>query len=214
MKRSIINQYHLSFKKRLLDVIVSIVSLIALIPVMLIFCNLIKKKNSSSVFFTQKRVGKDGEIFELLKFRTMRPGAERQLNNLIHLNEVDGPVFKIKDDPRFVGIGKFLARTGLDELPQLINVIKGEMSLVGPRPLPVYEAKNLTKGQKVREQVLPGMTSSWVISGAHSLSFAEWMKLDRIYVENASFMGDLLILIKTGEIVIKQILNQVMKKWS
>jgi len=144
----------------------------------------------------------------------MKVGAENDQKKYAHLNEADGPVFKIRNDPRFVGIGKSLARTGLDELPQLINVIKGEMSLVGPRPLPVYEAKKLTNAQKARELVKPGMTSSWVISGAHSLSFAEWMKLDRIYVEKASLLGDLSILLKTSEIVFKQILNQVMKKWS
>ena len=143
-------------------------------------------------------------------FRTMYEGADRNQKKYAHLNEADGPVFKIMDDPRFVGIGKFLARTGLDELPQLINVIRGEMSLVGPRPLPVSEAKKLTEAQKVRELVKPGMTSSWVISGAHSLSFAEWMKLDRIYVENASFLTDLSILIKTSEIVLKQILKQML----
>ena len=147
-------------------------------------------------------------------FRTMYVGAERDQEKYRHLNEADGPVFKIKDDPRFVGIGKFLARTGLDELPQLINVIKGEMSLVGPRPLPVNEAKKLTSAQKVRELIKPGMTSSWVVKGAHSLTFRKWMKLDRIYVENASFLTDLSILLKTGEIVLKQIPKQVIKKWT
>lgn len=109
MKESIINPYHLSFKKRLLDSFVSIVSLVVLTPVILFICILIKKKNSGPVFFFQKRVGTDGKVFKLIKFRTMHPGAERQLKSLMHLNEVDEPVFKIYDDPRYTKSGKNLA---------------------------------------------------------------------------------------------------------
>lgn len=198
VKKLALHSYHNSLQKRFLDTTLSFFGIILLFPIFAIIAILIKLGSSGPAFFKQKRVGKDGGVFELIKFRTMSKGAESKLAKLKHLNEVDGPVFKIRDDPRFIGIGKFLARTGLDELPQLINVIKGEMSLVGPRPLPVSEAKKLTKTQKVRELVKPGMTSSWVISGAHNLKFREWMKLDKDYVENASLSKDFLILYKTA----------------
>lgn len=143
----------------------------------------------------------------------MYEGAERDQKKYAHLNEADGPVFKIRDDPRFVGIGKFLAHTGLDELPQLINVIKGDMSMVGPRPLPVTEAKKLTKAQKVRELVKPGITSSWVVSGAHSLSFETWMKLDKDYIESASLTTDLSILLKTAFLILGWLIRKVKDKF-
>lgn len=161
--------------------------------------------SSGPLIFKQKRVGKHGRVFKIYMFRTMYVGAERDQKKYKRLNEADGPVFKIKDDPRFVGIGKFLARTGLDELPQLINVIKGEMSLVDPRPLPLNEANKLTKTQKVRELINPGMTSSWVVKGSHNLSFKNWMMLDREYVENASLRKDVEILFKTALLVPKLI---------
>jgi lipopolysaccharide/colanic/teichoic acid biosynthesis glycosyltransferase len=127
----------------------------------------------------------------------MVPNASRIQSRLKNLNEADGPVFKIRNDPRFTRFGKILSRTGLDELPQMINVMKGEMSIVGPRPLPTDEANQLTAIQKVRELVKPGITSSWVIAGSHKLSFKEWMDLDRIYVEKASLTGDFSIILKT-----------------
>ena len=127
----------------------------------------------------------------------MIKNAEKLKNKYKRLNQADGPVFKIYDDPRFTKIGKILSKLGLDELPQLINVLKGEMSLVGPRPLPVDEAKKLTKEQKIREMVRPGITSTWVIEGSHRLSFKKWMQLDKEYVENATFLKDLKIIIKT-----------------
>jgi lipopolysaccharide/colanic/teichoic acid biosynthesis glycosyltransferase len=124
----------------------------------------------------------------------MIPNAERIKPRLKKQNQADGLVFKIRDDPRFTKFGKLLSRTGLDELPQMINVLKGEMSMVGPRPLPVKEAFRLTREQKIRELVKPGITSSWVIGGSHKLSFKKWMSLDRKYVENATFVSDLSII--------------------
>lgn len=138
----------------------------------------------------------------------MKEGAEKQQLNLMHLNEADGPVFKIHNDPRYTKFGKVLARTGLDELPQIINVIKGEMSLVGPRPLPVKEAEKLTASQKKRHLVKPGITSSWVVKGPHSIPFKKWMELDLDYVYNASFHKDLSILVKTFMNVVGFILRQ------
>ena len=167
--------------------------------------------DSGPVIFRQKRVGKGGKVFTVYKFRTMRKGAERQRDRLLKLNEVDGPVFKIYNDPRYTKIGKILAHTGLDELPQLLNVLKGEMSLVGPRPFPIYEAELLSMREKVRQLVKPGITSSWIISGSHQLKFNEWMQLDKEYVLKATLGQDISILLKTGLIILKSSLNQVRK---
>jgi lipopolysaccharide/colanic/teichoic acid biosynthesis glycosyltransferase len=139
----------------------------------------------------------------------MKVGAESLQERYFHLNEADGPVFKIRNDPRFVGIGRLLARTGLDETPQLINVIKGEMSLVGPRPLPIKEAKKLTQAQKVRELIKPGITSSWVVEGSHSLKFKKWMQLDKEYVLKAYFLKDLVILFKTTIIMFNSVFETI-----
>jgi lipopolysaccharide/colanic/teichoic acid biosynthesis glycosyltransferase len=142
-------------------------------------------------------MGKNGRIFSFIKFRTMGRLAEHQKGHLLHLNEADGPVFKIRNDPRYTQIGKFLAHAGLDELPQLINVLNGDMSIVGPRPLPISEARKIPKKCRIRESIKPGMTSSWVIKGSHLLSFEEWMKLDKDYVHNASINKDIRIILKT-----------------
>jgi len=183
-------------------------------PAIGIITLLIKLTSAGPAFFKQRRVGKDGKVFTLIKFRTMRMGAEKERKNLKHLNQADGPVFKILDDPRYTRFGKILARTGLDELPQLLNVLRGEMSLVGPRPLPLYEAEKLNKAQKVRELVKPGITSSWIVSGAHNLKFSQWMNLDKEYVKNASLAIDLSILFKTAGIVFALVLRRVKKAFT
>lgn len=204
----IIDQYHNSFSKRLFDLLGVAVGLIFTIPCFVIISCFLLLRNDGPIIFVQKRVGKYGKPFNLTKFRTMTAGAKNKLQNLRKLNEADGPVFKIFDDPRYTRLGKYLAHTGLDELPQLINVLKGEMSIVGPRPLPIYEAKKLTKSQKIRELVKPGITSSWVVSGSHRLTFKKWMELDKDYVENANLLTDMTILAKTVFIMSKQIVKQ------
>lgn len=158
------------------------------------------------VFFYQKRVGKDKKIFTLYKIRTMVNNAELLKEKYQQLNEANGPVFKIRDDPRYTKIGKFLAHTGLDELPQLINVIKGEMAFVGPRPLPVDEASKVPKKYEKRFSVLPGITSLWIVKGAHKLSFREWMELDLEYVRNKSVWLDMKISLLTVLLILKSIL--------
>ncbi len=192
-----INKYNRSLFKRIFDIIFSFISILLLSPVIIIILLFLQFTIGSSIFFFQYRVGKNGKVFRIVKFRTMIKNAEKLKNKYKRLNQADGPVFKIYDDPRFTKIGKILSKLGLDELPQLINVLKGEMSLVGPRPLPVDEAKKLTKEQKIREMVRPGITSTWVIEGSHRLSFKKWMQLDKEYVENATFLKDLKIIIKT-----------------
>ena len=203
-----VHPYHSSLKKQLFDYALSSLGLIILSPLFLVIAIAIKLTSKGPVFFTQKRVGKKGKKFNISMFRTMYVGAENDQKKYQHLNEADGPVYKIRNDPRFVGIGRFLAHTGLDELPQLLNVLKGDMSLVGPRPLPVYEAKKLTKAQRVRELVKPGITNSWVVSGAHNLKFEEWMKLDGDYVAHASLTTDFSILLRTALLMLKSIARQ------
>lgn len=198
MKAELIpTSFHSSLRKRLFDIFLSFFGLITFSPLFLLIAIIIKLTSKGPVFFSQKRAGKSDKVFKFIKFRTMRVGAKDQQQSLRHLNEADGPVFKIRDDPRFTKIGKFLARIGLDELPQLINVIKGEMSLVGPRPLPVAEAIKLNQSQKIRELINPGITSSWAIKGTHSMKFNEWMRLDKQHILKASLLSDINILFKT-----------------
>lgn len=201
--------YHDSPTKRILDLGISLLGLFVFSPLILVISILIKLTSNGNVFFIQKRTGKRGKTFNIVKFRTMKEASERQQWRYKRQNEADGPVFKIWDDPRFTGFGRLLSRTGLDELPQLINVLKGNMSLVGPRPLPVSEANKLTITQRQRHLIKPGLTSLWVIRGAHSLSFAEWMKLDQVYVGKASFVTDLNILLKTASIILNSILTLI-----
>ena len=199
--------FSLSVLKRVFDFLFSSLLLIITFPLFLLIISAIMISSGRPVFFVQKRVGKDGGIFKIVKFRTMVVGASRLQARFARLNESDGPVFKIKDDPRFTKFGKILSKTGLDELPQFLNVIKGEMSIVGPRPLPVGEAKRLTKAQKTRQLIKPGITSSWVVRGSHELSFRRWMRPDAEDLGNASLGLDLYIIYKTLALVARSILK-------
>jgi len=196
--------FYQNYGKRAFDIIFSLMVLSLTWPLFLIISLLIKFSNPGPIIFKQKRVGKNGAIFTLLKFRTMVKNAQTLKQKYLHLNQADGPVFKIKNDPRFInGLGKFLARSGLDELLNIINVLKGNLSWVGPRPLPVDENEKIDKEiKKIRQSVLPGITSLWVISGAHNLNFKTWMKLDLDYIKNISFTKDLKIIISTIKILI------------
>ena len=207
------NNWYLVFGKRIFDLIFSLIVLILSWPLFLVIAQMIKLSSKGPVIFKQKRLGKNGKVFTLYKFRTMVNNAEKLKKKYLKLNEADGPVFKIKNDPRFInGLGKFLARSGLDELPNIINVFKGKMSLVGPRPLPVNEAKKIpSKYKKIRESVLPGITSSWVVNGSHSLSFKKWMELDLDYIKNISLKTDLKIMVKTLLMVLKSIYKRITK---
>ena len=188
--------------KRILDVLVSTLFLLLLWPFLLVLSIAIRLDSEGSILFSQKRLGKDGKVFLLYKFRTMVKNAEELKKDFLHFNEADGPVFKMKNDPRFTRVGRFLAQTGLDELPQFINVLQGNMSFVGPRPLPVDEASKISSQiLRTRKTILPGMTSSWVISGSHHLSFDEWMRLDLSYSHSIQLSNDLRILWKTFLIV-------------
>ncbi len=155
------------------------------------------------VFYKQKRMGLEGKPFTLYKFRTMHAGAEKLQKNYRKFNEAVGPIFKIRNDPRFTSFGKFLSHTGLDELPQLLNVLKGGMALIGPRPLPVDEAKKLKSWQKKRSDIKPGIISPWIIDGYHSRSFDEWMRSDIDYVKAKSFSYDLKLTLRTAQLMLK-----------
>jgi len=190
------------FIKRGTDFIVSLVALVLLAPVLLLIAVVIKLNSRGPLFFKQVRNGMNGRKFTLLKFRSMVVGAEKIQEELIALNEMDGPVFKIKNDPRMTKIGKFLRKTSLDELPQLINVLKGDMSLVGPRPPIPGEVTNYKTWQRRRLSMRPGITCFWQISGRNEIDFERWMKLDLKYIDNWSLWLDFKILLRTIPVVL------------
>jgi len=195
---------HLYFK-RFIDLVVSLAAIIILSPVMLIVAVIIKLTSSGSIIFRQNRSGLNGRKFHLYKFRTMVENAESQQGALRELNKMSGPVFKMDDDPRdprVTWVGKFLRKTSLDELPQLFNVLDGSMSLVGPRPLPVYEAAHIKHDDRRRLSMKPGITCLWQINGRNDIDFDQWMKLDLQYVDNWSLRLDFKILLKTIPVVL------------
>lgn len=190
------------FIKRGTDFIVSLVALVLLAPILLLTAVAIKLNSRGPLFFKQERNGINGRKFILLKFRSMVVGAEKMQEELLALNEMDGPVFKIKNDPRITIIGKFLRKTSSDELPQLINVLKGDMSLVGPRPPIPGEVTNYETWQRRRLSMRPGITCFWQISGRNKIGFEQWMKLDLEYIDNWSLWLDFKILLKTVPVVL------------
>jgi exopolysaccharide biosynthesis polyprenyl glycosylphosphotransferase len=190
--------------KRPLDVALSLFTLAALAPLGALAALLIKLTSPGPVFFTQERVGLNKRKFRLFKFRTMVPDAEQRLGALEHLNEAAGPVFKIKHDPRITPVGKLLRKTSIDELPQLLNVLTGDMSLVGPRPLPVRDYNGFDQDwQRRRFSVRPGITCLWQVNGRSSITFDKWMQLDMQYIDQWSLGLDLKILAKTIPAVVK-----------
>src|SRR5271166_4667131 len=189
--------------KRALDIAASTV-LVLLAPLLAVVAILIKLTSPGPVLFAQHRLGLNKRRFSICKFRTMVPDAEQKMREIEHLNEVSGPVFKIKHDPRITPIGKFLRKTSIDELPQLFNVLKGDMSLVGPRPLPLRDYEGFSEDwQRRRFSVRPGVTCLWQIGGRSSISFEKWMELDLQYIDKWSLWLDLEILLKTIPAVLK-----------
>jgi exopolysaccharide biosynthesis polyprenyl glycosylphosphotransferase len=191
--------------KQLLDFAGAIFGLVCLAPVFLIIAAAIKVAAPGPVFFQQKRSGQNGAPFTLYKFRTMVTNAEQFKQELEAMNEMTGPVFKVTNDPRVTPIGKFLRKWSLDELPQLFNVLRGEMSLVGPRPLPVDEVKRFENlAHRRRLSVKPGLTCLWQISGRNQISdFKEWVRLDLEYIDHWTFWLDLKILLLTFPAVLR-----------
>jgi len=190
--------------KRLIDICGSVVLLLALTPILAIVALLIKMDSPGPVLYTQQRVGLNRRRFTLFKFRTMAAGADTQQPFLESLNEAEGPVFKIKDDPRVTRIGRILRRYSIDELPQLFNVLKGEMSLVGPRPLPVRDVERIdARWHKRRLSVKPGVTCLWQVNGRSDVSFDHWVRMDLEYIDTWSLGLDMKILLKTIPAVVK-----------
>ena len=184
--------------KRIFDFVCTLLALPLLVPIFCLVAIAIKLDSPGPVFFVQKRVGIRKYLFSMYKFRSMHVNAEDKLKEIEHLNEAEGPIFKIKNDPRITRIGEFLRKTSIDELPQLINVLRGEMSLVGPRPMSVRDVDLFDRGkQRKRFSVQPGLTCIWQVSGRSNLPFEKWLELDLQYIENWSLWLDVKILCKT-----------------
>jgi lipopolysaccharide/colanic/teichoic acid biosynthesis glycosyltransferase len=185
-------------------VAVSLAGLALLSPLLLAVALAVRLDSPGPVLFRQKRIGADAEAFICYMFRSMQRDAEVRQADLEYLNEAEGPVFKIREDPRVTRVGRLLRRWSIDELPQLVNVLKGEMSLVGPRPLPVRDFLKMEESHKRRLGALPGMTGYWQTSGRSALSFEEMVRLDLYYIENWSLSFDLKIILKTLGAVLRR----------
>ncbi|MGY6280882.1 sugar transferase [Faecalibacterium prausnitzii] len=185
--------------RRAQDIVFSLLALILLAPLaLLISLAIVLDSPGDGAIFRQRRVGRDGKLFWLYKFRTMCPDAEEQLNELLSQNQMDGPVFKIKGDPRITWVGRFLRKTSLDELPQLLNVLQGDMSIVGPRPALPREVELYSDYQRQRLYVTPGLSCYWQIAPhRNEMSFDEWVALDLKYIQERSFWVDWKIIFLT-----------------
>jgi len=184
--------------KRVMDFVLALIGLIIISPLFLIISLLIKIEDPKGhVFFYQTRIGKDEKPFRMYKFRSMVSNAEELLEELLEQNEINGAMFKMKEDPRVTRIGKLIRKTSIDELPQLWNVIRGDMSLVGPRPALPREVDQYSSYDKLRLQVIPGCTGLWQVSGRNDLSFYQMVELDLKYIKDQNLKNDLKILLKT-----------------
>jgi exopolysaccharide biosynthesis polyprenyl glycosylphosphotransferase len=191
-------------KHEIMDRLGSLLGLVLAAPLFVVIAAAIRFTSPGPIIFRQQRSGKNGKPFTMYKFRSMRTDAEMQRDELIRFNVMTGPVFKLEQDPRVTGIGRFLRKTSFDELPQLLNVLKGDMSLVGPRPLPIYEVEQFAStSQRRRLSMKPGITCLWQVSGRNEVTdFDEWVKLDLQYIDNWSLWLDLQILLKTIPVVL------------
>jgi lipopolysaccharide/colanic/teichoic acid biosynthesis glycosyltransferase len=192
-----------SILKRTIDIVGSLVGLFLLSPLFIIIAILIKWEDpKGSVFFYQTRIGKDEKPFRMYKFRSMLTGAEDKLKELLDKNEISGAMFKMKDDPRITKIGKVIRKTSIDELPQLLNVLRGEMSLVGPRPPLSREVAEYTEYDKQRLSVTPGCTGLWQVSGRNNLCFKQMVELDLTYIEKRCIWFDFKIMLRTVKTIV------------
>lgn len=193
-----------TFFKRSIDLFFSLIGLIFLSPIMLWVAYKVHKEDPEApIIFTQERIGQDGNSFTMYKFRSMHGDAEKQLEELLDQNEVKGPMFKMKEDPRVTEFGKLIRRTSLDEFPQLVNVIKGEMSLIGPRPALKREVINYTPHDRKRLLVKPGCSGLWQVSGRSEVHFEEMVAFDIEYIQKRSFWYDIRLILKTIKVMIK-----------
>lgn len=185
------------FFKRLIDLLGAFVGLIVLSPIIIIVSLLIKFESKGPIIFSQDRIGKDGKVFKMYKFRSMVVNAEELKEKLKEQNEMSGPMFKMKEDPRVTKIGKFIRKRSIDELPQLINILRGDMSLVGPRPSLPKEVEQFEGWMMERLEVKPGLTCYWQVSGRNNIDFEDWMKLDIKYVREKNTLTDIKLIFKT-----------------
>ncbi|UPA31289.1 sugar transferase [Terrisporobacter glycolicus] len=186
------------FFKRTIDILGSGIGLIILSPIFILVALAIKIEDpKGKVFFVQERCGKNNKLFKMYKFRSMISNAEELLVDLICENEMDGPVFKIKEDPRITRVGRFIRKTSIDELPQLFNILMGDMSIVGPRPAITHEVAEYNDYQKQRLLVKPGLTCIWQVSGRNSIGFDEWVDMDLEYIEKRNLWMDIKLIFKT-----------------
>ncbi len=194
-----------SFFKRCFDFLVSLIFLLIFWPFYLIVAIIVAVSDGQGKpFFVQERVGKGGKLFKLVKFRTMCTDAEAKKESLMKYNEADGPVFKIKDDPRITKVGKVLRKTNIDELPQMFNILEGSMSFVGPRPPLPKEVAQYSESDRLRLLVKPGLTCYWQASrNRNDISFEEWMEMDRQYIQDRSAGVDIKLLFKTVGVILK-----------
>lgn len=183
--------------KRALDVIASFLGLVILSPILLIVAILIKLESKGPAIFSQSRIGLNGKEFKMYKFRSMVQNAEELKEKLAKQNEMSGPMFKMKNDSRITKVGKFIRKTSIDELPQLLNVLKGDMTLVGPRPSLPREVEKFESWMLKRLEVKPGLTCYWQVSGRNNIDFYEWMKLDLKYANDMNFWLDIKLIFKT-----------------
>lgn len=183
--------------KRLIDILGALVAIVVFLPISIVIAVKIKKEDGGPIFYTQERVGKDGKLFPMWKFRSMVVGAHSLKTEIADLNETDGPIFKIKDDPRVTNVGKFLRTHSLDEIPQFVNVLQGTMSLVGPRPALLEEVEEYSEKALKRLTVKPGITGLWQVSGRSNVSYEMMIDLDLTYVRQATIWMDIKILIIT-----------------
>ena len=202
-KEEIKSRYFYHFFKRLFDIVFSALGIILLSPIMLIIAFLIKHEDKGPVFYKQTRVGKNGKNFKMYKFRSMRVNADQLLEELKDRNDVEGPMFKMKNDPRITKVGHFIRKHSLDELPQFFNVIKGDMSLVGPRPPLPSEVAEYTEYDKQRLLVMPGCTGLWQATERNSVGFNRMIELDLSYIKHSSIRYDFYIILKTVAVVFK-----------
>ncbi|WP_026882566.1 sugar transferase [Clostridium akagii] len=185
------------FIKRTMDIFFSLIGIILLSPIFIIVCILIRIDSKGPILFSQERVGKGGKHFKMYKFRSMIVNAEELLDKLKDNNEMSGPMFKMREDPRITKIGRFIRKTSIDELPQLFNVLKGQMSLVGPRPNLPSEVAQFHDYHRIKLLAKPGLTCYWQVMGRNEIGFEEWMKLDVKYIEERNTLIDIKLIWKT-----------------
>ena len=211
MQEIVKGRFFYRFIKRLIDIVASLVGLILLAPLFLVIAILIAKEDGFPVFFAQERNGLNGKVFKMYKFRSMCKNAPEMHKTLLKENELDGPAFKMKEDPRITKIGKFIRKTSIEELPQLLNILKGEMSFIGPRPVLTYHPwpfEEYSEEQKRRFAVRPGITGLAQINGRKATLWDARLKYDAEYVDNLSFVNDVKIFFKTIFSVLKSESNE------